>query len=149
MYLLAFAESIQLVPDGTLFVHVTLILVMIWVLNRTLYRPINKIIESRDMSKGGKSGEAVKILADVTEKESRYNRELFEARSSGYELIEAEQKQAAAERDRTLTTVKTETAERVGTGKAELEKQRLEARANLTSDAEKIADSIAATILRP
>jgi F-type H+-transporting ATPase subunit b len=148
MHFLAFAESIQLFPDGTLFVHIAIILVMIWLLNRTLYKPINKVIASRDLNKGGKSGEAVKILSDVAEKESRYTRELLEARSSGYELIENEQKQAAAERDQLLTTVKTETAQRVETGKAELEQQRLAARSTLTSDAEKIADSITASILK-
>jgi F-type H+-transporting ATPase subunit b len=148
MYLLAFAESIQLVPDGTIFIHITLILVMIWLLNRTLFRPINKVIASRDMSKGGKSGEAVKILSDVAEKESRYTRELLEARSSGYEVIESEQKRAAEERDQTLNAVKSEAAQRVESGKAELEKQRLEARAALAADADKIADSIAASILR-
>jgi F0F1-type ATP synthase membrane subunit b/b' len=46
---LGFAEnSIQLVPDGTLILHVIIILVMVYVLNATLYKPINKILESRE-----------------------------------------------------------------------------------------------------
>lgn len=47
MALLLFQE-VRLVPDGTLFVHIAIILIMIWVLNRTFFRPVNRIIESRE-----------------------------------------------------------------------------------------------------
>src|SRR6476646_5574329 len=43
--------SIQLFPDGTIFIHISLILLMIWVLNRTYFRPVNKVIESREKFK--------------------------------------------------------------------------------------------------
>ncbi len=148
MHLFAFAETIQLFPDGTLFIHVGLILVMIWVLNRTLYRPINRIIESRDKNKGGHSSEAVTILSDVQEKETRYTREMLETRSAGYELIEAEQKAATETRDKQLADVKSEVTAKLDSGKAEIEKQAAEAHAAIKTDAEKIADSIAASILK-
>ena len=45
---LGFAEnSIQLVPDGTLLLHILIILVMIFVLNATLYKPINRVLAAR------------------------------------------------------------------------------------------------------
>ena len=50
---LGFAEnSIQLVPDGTLILHVIIILVMVFVLNATLYKPINRILEAREKRLG-------------------------------------------------------------------------------------------------
>src|SRR5688500_10850311 len=106
MYLLLFAETIQLFPDGTLLIHVGLILVMIWVLNRTLYKPINQIIEAREKNKGGRSSEAVGILKDVEAKEARYTSQMLEARSAGYALIEEEQKRTAAEREKQLAEAK-------------------------------------------
>jgi F-type H+-transporting ATPase subunit b len=148
MHLLAFAETIQLFPDGTLFIHVALILIMIWILNRTLYRPINQVIESREKNKGGHSSEAVGILKDVEEKESRYTREMLETRSQGYELIEKEQKAAIAAREKQLAEVKADVADRFEKGRSELEKRTAEARATIEADAEKIADSIAASILK-
>ena len=39
--------QIQLFPDGTLFIHIALILLMIYILNRTLYRPINRVLDTR------------------------------------------------------------------------------------------------------
>ena len=102
MHLLLFAETIQLFPDGTLFVHIAIILAMIWLLNRTLYRPINRVLEAREKNKGGHSSEAEGILKDVEGKETRYTHELLDARSEGYALIEKDQKQAAAARDKQL-----------------------------------------------
>jgi len=81
MFLLAFAESIQLFPDGTLFIHIALILLMIWVLNRTFFRPINRVLESREKHKGSHGSEAEAILSDVNEKQAKYNQELLDARS--------------------------------------------------------------------
>ena len=148
MHLLALAETIQLFPDGTLFIHVGLILVMIWVLNRTLYRPINRVLEAREKNKGGHSSEAVTLLKDVEEKETRYNREMLETRSKGYELIEKEQKAATEARDKQLSDVKAEVAAALDSGKAELAKQATDAQAAIRTDAEKIADSITASILK-
>jgi F-type H+-transporting ATPase subunit b len=148
MHLLAFAESIQLFPDGTIFIHIALILFMIWVLNRTLFKPINTVLAARDKHKAGEGGEAGAILKSVNEKETVYSREMLDTRSKGYEMIEKEQAKATAERDAKLGEVKTEVAGMVDTGKAELAKQTAEARASIGADAEKIADSIAASILK-
>jgi F0F1-type ATP synthase membrane subunit b/b' len=73
---------------------------------------------------------------------------MLETRSKGYELIEKEQKEAAADREEKVSRVKAEVAEKFDAGKAEVEKQAAETRKALAADAEKIADSIAANILK-
>ena len=148
MYLLLFAEAIQLFPDGTLFIHIGLILVMIYVLNRTLYRPINRVLAARERNKGGHSSEAEAILADVAAKDSRYTSEMLEARSGGYQHIEEEQNKAAAERDKQLVEARSEISSKFESGKAEMDQQADEARAAIGTDADKIAESIAASILK-
>ena len=148
MHLLAFAESIQLFPDGTLFIHVGLILLMIWVLNRTLYRPLNRLMEAREKHRGGFKSEAAQILNDVENKEAEYTREMLDTRAKGYELIEKEQKKAAAAREQKLAEAKAEAAAKLDSGKAELETQSAAARASIGEDANKLADSIAASILK-
>ena len=148
MHLLLFAENIQLFPDGTLFIHIALLLAMIWILNRTFYRPIHKVLAARERNKGGHSSEAAEILASVEEKESQYNIDLLDTRSDGYALIEKEQKKAIAAREKKLGEAKTEVAEKLETGKAEIEKQSADARGALSKDAEKMAEKIAAGILK-
>ncbi len=148
MFLLAFAESIQLFPDGTLFFHIALILIMIWVLNRTFFRPINKVIDAREKQKGGAGGEAEKILANVAEKEGRYNKAVLEARSQGYDLIEKERAEAVALRQSKVAAAKEETANSLAEQKAQLEAQAEAARAAIAGEAEQIADRIAGNILK-
>lgn len=149
MFLLAFAEqSIQLFPDGTIFIHIALILIMIWVLNRTFFRPINKVIEEREKHKGGAGGEAEKLLGDVAEKESVYNKAMLEARSEGYELVEKERAAAVAERQAKLARAKEETMKSLAEQKAQLASQTAAARAAIATEAEKMADKIATNILK-
>ena len=67
---LGFAEnSIQLVPDGTLLLHILIILVMIFVLNATLYKPINRILEAREKRTKGRLSEAATARAVSEERE--------------------------------------------------------------------------------
>jgi len=148
MHLLAFAGDIHLFPDGSMFLHIAILLVMIWVLNRTLFRPINRVIEAREKSMGGHSSEADEILKKVEGKESRYSKETLDARSQGYALIEGEQKQAIAEREKKIGEAKTEAAGRFESGKAEIEKQVADARDVIAAEADKAADKIASNILQ-
>lgn len=148
MFLLAFAESIQLFPDGTLFIHIALILLMIWVLNRTFFRPINRVIESRERHKGGHGSEADAILSEVNEKQAKYNQELLAARSEGYELIEKERSAAIAERQNRIAAAKSETAEILASGKSQIQQQAAEARGQIAQEAEVMADRISTNILK-
>ncbi len=147
MFFLAFAE-IQLVPDGTIFIHIALILLMIWVLNRTFFRPINRVIEAREKNKGGRRGEAEEILRSVSEKQLRYEKTMLEARSEGYELIEKERNQAVAERQQKVGAVKEEITRTMAQQKQELQLQTVETKASLAVEAEKMAEKISSNILK-
>jgi len=147
MSLLAFADTIQLFPDGSIFIHIAIILLMIWVLNRTLFRPINSVLASRERNKGSQLGEAAEILENVSEKEAFYSRAMLETRSKGYELIEKENKKLAAAREQKLSGAKAELAEKLASEKADLEKQKAAAKSSIGTEAEKIADKIASNIL--
>jgi len=147
MSLLAFA-GIQLFPDGTLFIHIALILIMIWVLNRTFFRPINRVLESRDKHKFGPGGEAEKILKDALEKEAKLNKEMLSARSEGYELIEKQRAAAVDGRVKLVAAAKAETAAKFAAEKQALAEQAAAGRATIASQAEEIADRIAGSILK-
>ena len=147
MFLFAFQE-VRLVPDGTIFIHIALILIMIWVLNRTFFRPINRVIESREKNKGGHSSEAQEILKGISEKQARYDAEMLKARSEGYELIERERNEAVTIRQERIGTVKEEVTQLVARENQELDKQAVAARATIVQEAEKMADRISASILK-
>lgn len=148
MVFLAFAEGIQLLPDGTILIHIALILLMIFILNRTFFRPINKVIESREKNKGGHSSEAEAILHQVEEKNARFDAEMLEARTKGYELIEKERGEAVANREETISAVKAEVEQKVANDHKELEAQTAAARAEIAKEAEKMSDQISSNILK-
>jgi len=148
MHLLLFAETIQLFPDGTIFLHIAILLGMIWILNRTLYKPINRVLEAREKNKGGLGGEAAEILGRVDEKESRYSRELLETRTQAYEMVENEQRQATAEREEKIAQAKAETSQKFEAEKGDLTAQAAAARSEIGANAEKMADHIASSIIK-
>lgn len=147
---LAFAEgsSIQLVPDGTIIIHIALILIMIWFLNRTFFRPINKVLASRDRNKGGHSSEAEETLKLVDSKLVQYNNATREARTEGYQLIERERASAISARESQVESVKAETSQKVEREKANLQTQAEAARQTIAAEAQQMAEKISSNILR-
>ena len=149
MVVLAFAEGgIQLLPDGTLLIHIAMILAMIWILNRTFFRPINKVIESRDARRGGGDTEAETILKEVDEKHALFEAEMLGARTKGYELIEQKRGEAVAGRDAAIAAARAEVEEKTNKDHAELESQSTDAREEIAKEAEKMADRISSNILK-
>jgi F-type H+-transporting ATPase subunit b len=148
MIFLAFAEnSIQLVPDGTLFLHIAIILLMVFVLNNTLFRPINRILEERERRTRGRSTEAQDILRRVDEATNNYERSLRDARAEGYRLMERERAEAMNERQAKLNAVREDITRTVEEEKASIRRQAEEARQTLETDARNIAAEISSQIL--
>lgn len=149
MVFLAFAEnSIQLVPDGTIFLHIALILLMIWLLNRTLFKPINRILEAREKMTGGSFGETKGYLQDADQKLANYEATLREARAAGYATVENTRRESLAQRQLQVDEVKADVAAQIEQEKAELNRQVAQARQSLASDARTLAEKITAQVLR-
>ena len=106
-------SSIQLVPDGTLLFHLVLVVVMVAVVNRTLLRPINKILEERDKHILGRVDEAKEMRQAREQTLAEYTSALSKARSDGYHLIERERAIAVREKDEKVKAVKDEITRRL------------------------------------
>lgn len=79
---------------------------MAGLLNATLLRPINRILEERERRTRGRFTEAESILVSVGEKLGEYETRLREARATGYMLLEEERTAASRERERKVAEVK-------------------------------------------
>jgi F-type H+-transporting ATPase subunit b len=145
---LGFAEnSIQLVPDGTLILHVIIILVMVYVLNATLFKPINKILESREKRTRGRLSEAQEVMKSVKEKLGEYEGSLRQARSEAYALAESQRAEAMMERQRRVNEMRNELAQSIATEKEAIQQQATEARASLEVESRLIARDITSRVL--
>jgi len=145
---LGLAENpIQLVPDGTLILHVLIILVMIYVLNATLFKPINRILEARDRRTRGRLSEAQEILKNVSEQLANYERQLRKARGEAYAFSESERAEAMQERQSKLNEMRQQLSELIAQEKKAIAQQADEARGTLEVESRRLAREIGARIL--
>jgi F-type H+-transporting ATPase subunit b len=148
MTVLALAGNIQLIPDGSILIHIGMILIMIWILNRTFFRPIYKVIEARESKKGGSKGPAGEILEQVADKKATYESEVRKTRLEGYQMIEGERDQALSKKQAAVQSAKHEVAEKLAKEISDIDRATSSAREEIEKEADKLADKITATILR-
>jgi F-type H+-transporting ATPase subunit b len=146
--MLAFAESIQLIPDGTILIHIAIIISMVFILNRLLFRPVLRALSDREARTHGRTDEARETVRKVGEHLSQYENSLRRARAEGYSLLEQQQSEANGERQRKVAEVRREVEAQLGEEKHELGSQAEQARATLLGEAERVAADIKAQVLR-
>jgi F-type H+-transporting ATPase subunit b len=147
MTMLAFAESIQLVPDGTIVLHIAIIITMVFILNRLLFKPINRILAERESRTRGRSGEARETIRRVEESLANYENSLRKARAEGYRLLEQQQAEAFGERQQKIGLVRREVEQQIEEQKGVIRAQADDARATLEGEAARIASGISSQIL--
>ena len=142
-------SSIQLVPDGTLLFHMFLILLMVVVLNRALFRPVNKILQDREEMGQGALAEASEIRRSVEEDLRKYEEGLRLARVDGYRETESQRRQELSQREKDLSSLRVELTKTIAREKALLQEQTDQARGILSTEAKILASQIEERILNP
>jgi len=140
--------SIQLVPDGTLLLHLLMVGVMVFVLNRTLLKPVNQILAEREKQIAGRLKEAEAMSAETQEKLKRYNDALREARAEGYRLLEKERAQGLKEREEQLRQYREAMSKEVAAELETTRKQEQAVKGELEAQAATISSLISSQILR-
>ena len=140
--------SIQLVPDGTLLLHLLMVGVMVFVLNRTLLKPINQILAEREKQIAGRLKEAEAMASETQEKQKRYNDALREARADGYKLLEKERAQAMKEKEEKLRQYREQMSKEVAAQVEATRRQEQTVKGELEAQAATIGSLISSQILR-
>ena len=146
MFLLAiFAEgSIQLVPDGSIFIHILLVLVMIAVLNRTLFAPIFKVLAEREERGKGNLAQAMQLETRIEQGNKQYRETLRSARTAGYKAMQEKRAVDLQARERELEAVRREVELRVTSERSSIDREAANARAQFdpTSLGKEIRDRV-------
>ena len=140
--------SIQLVPDGTLLLHLLMVGVMVFVLNRTLLKPINQILAEREKQIAGRLKEAEAMASETQEKLKRYNDALREARTDGYKLLEKERAQAMKEKEEKLRQYREQMSKEVAAQVETTRRQEQTVKGELEAQAATMGNLISSQILR-
>ncbi|HET7112428.1 MAG TPA: ATP synthase F0 subunit B [Pyrinomonadaceae bacterium] len=140
--------SIQLVPDGTLLLHLLFIAVMVFVLNRTLLKPINQILAEREKQIGGRLSEAQMLSAEAEEKMRKYQAALREARSDGYRLLEKERAAGLKDKEEKVRQHREQLSRTVALEMESIKNQQEKVQAELEAHAGSMGVLISSQILR-
>ena len=140
--------SIQLVPDASLLLHLLMVAIMVFVLNRTLLRPVNQILAERERQIVGRLKEAEALAAETQEKRRKYNEVLREARSDGYRLLEKERAEGLKEKEEKLRQYRQEMSKEVAAQLETTRQQQQSVKGELEAQATVIGSLISSQILR-
>ena len=140
--------SIQLVPDGTLLFHLFLVVVMVYVVNRTLLRPINQILAEREKQVEGRLKEAQALASETEQKLKKYNDALHAARVDGYKLLEKERADGLKEKDEKVRLYREQTSRDVAAQVDKIKRQEQSVKQELETQAASISSLISAQVLR-
>ena len=140
--------SIQLVPDGTLLLHLVMVGVMVAVLNRTLLKPVNHILSEREKQIAGRLKEAQALEAETQEKLRKYNDTLREARAEGYRLLEKERAESLKQREEKQRQYREQLSKQVAAQVEATRKQEQSVKSELEAQAAALGNLISSQILR-
>lgn len=143
---IALAESVLNIDGSFLFIFFS-ILLLIYILNHTLFKPINRVLEERDRLGAGRVGEARRMLGEYEERLKKYESRLREARGEAYQRLEAQRREATLERQRMIAEVKLETTAQIDAAKQEIAEQASGAKQSLEKEARAMAAAISSRIL--
>jgi F-type H+-transporting ATPase subunit b len=141
------ADNILAIDGSFLLIFISIIL-LIFILNATLFRPINNILAEREKMGGGASNEAKQLIKEYDKKVMMYEDGIRNARLEAFKFTEAQRHEALAEREDFIFQAKTEMAAHIESAKQEVLNQSTEARTKLANDARQMAASITSNLLR-
>lgn len=143
---LLLAENILAIDGSFLFAFIS-VLLLIFILNATLFRPINKVLEDREKMSGGTSHEARDLIKEYDKKVMLYEDGIRNARHEAYQSAEAKRREALADQQDLMAQAKAEATAQIEAAKQEIAHQTIIARTGLEGEAMAMAAQVSASIL--
>lgn len=146
---LAFAEGGGdiISPDGSLVFVLVLFLILVFVLNRILFRPIGRVLDERQTLTEGAANQARAARHSYDARLADYEATIRQTRAESYKRSEQARAAAVEERRHLIDEAKLHAHEQIERAKQEIEQQVVLARAALESESRQIAERISRTVL--
>lgn len=133
--------------DITLLIQIANIIILIFVLNAVLYRPIRTIIAKREEKFNALEEEISTFASNVTLRQEEVNKKLNSARAKAKELLDAARGEAQGAGAETLAGIRQETSAYKADQLAGIKKEITTAREELKGQVQGFANDIAGKIL--
>ena len=133
--------------DGSVFIQIINFLVLIWVLNMVLYRPIRNILLQRREKVSGLEGNIETAGAQMKQKEEAFSKSIKEARSKGLQEKESLIKEGEAEEKEIVGKINEKAQAELAQVKEKIAKEAEQVRDALMKDVDAFASDIGQKIL--
>jgi len=143
----AFAAGITVIPNWTTIIQAANFLILIFILNIVLYRPIRNILIQRKEKIEGLEQNVDNATSDLAEKEATYASGIREARKKGLKEKDALVNAAADEEKAIIDKINAEALAELNAVKAKVAKEVDVARDALLKEVDSFANEIGAKIL--
>ncbi len=143
----AFAASITVIPNWTTFLQAANFILLVFLLNFVLYRPIRNILKQRKEKVDGLEQTIQGSTSDLAEKESTYAAGIREARKKGMLEKEALVQAATDEEKQILEKINADALEELNAVKAKVKQEAEAAKAALLEEVDTFANEIGKKIL--
>lgn len=144
---LALAEDNILSIDGSFLLIFVSVLILIFVLNKTLFKPIIRILDERDRLGAGRLKESRQMIAEYEKRLAAYEDQIRAARAAAFTDFENRRRDFLVERTGLLNRTKEEIRATVDAGKNEISIESAKARENLETEARAMAANISSRLL--
>lgn len=124
------------------FVLLANFLILFFVLNTILFRPLEKIFREREKATKGALNEAKEMVAQKEDALSKMNAELQAARNKAKEAFNASREAGQTTQKETLSKAEAEAVALIGKARQELQAEAEKARASLKADIDKFSEEI-------
>ncbi|MCP4023694.1 MAG: ATPase [Desulfobacteraceae bacterium] len=138
---------ITVIPDLSSIIQMINFLVLLFVLNLLLYRPIRKVLLERKAKVDGLQNRVEKISADLVDQEASYKNGLKTARSEGLKRKEAFVEEASQEEKEIIDKINKKAQANLADIKKQVSDETEQARQALENEVEAYAKAIGEKIL--
>jgi F-type H+-transporting ATPase subunit b len=139
--------GLTVIPDWTFLLQMANFLLLIWVLNLILYRPIRNVLIQRKQKVSGLEESIQAAQKDVSDKEEAYLAGLRDARVKGLKKKEALLNEAAEEEKRIISAINEKAQAQIAEVKVQVAKEAEAVSASLMKDVGGFAKAIGQKIL--
>ena len=143
----AFGASISVIPDVSLFVQIANFLIIIWVLNIILYRPIRRILIERKKKITSLEQNVEKLNEDAAEKDEAFLAGIKDARARGLNEKEVLLKEGAEEEKKIIEQINQKAQANLAEVREKVAKDAQNVRASLHKEIDTFANAISEKIL--
>ena len=139
--------GLTVIPDWTTLVQMANFLILIWVLNLILYRPIRNVLLQRKDKVVGLEQSIEAASKDVLDKEAAYAAKIKEARAKGLEEKEKLMGEAAEEESKLIAEINEKAQAELAKIREKVGQETEDARKSLMQEIDSFAEAIGQKIL--